>query len=150
LIEGSIPTRFSCTLPLGRSVGPFKTHALCPGPAAKVPDAMRALKRTHACPIYTSADSAIASRVYGSPSNGFWLAPFPLKPAPRSRRCLEKSTAALRSGRADAQTESYIHCPPFMASASTKRLHVQSPKKTTPPLLRSNNKRSPSSCRAAT
>jgi len=29
-----------------------------------------------------------------SPSNGFWLALYPLKPAPRSRRCLEKPTAA--------------------------------------------------------
>lgn len=89
-------------------------------------------------------------RVYGFPSNGLWLALFHLSRHPDRAGVLKGRPWRVARRPADAQTESYFHCPPFMASASTKRLHVQSQNKTTLPLLRSNNKRSPSSCRAAT
>jgi hypothetical protein len=42
-----------------------------------------ALKRTHPCPIsFGRPHMVLASRVYGSPSNGFWLAPFTFTDSP--------------------------------------------------------------------
>jgi hypothetical protein len=58
-----------------------------------------ALKRTHPCPIsFARPYLVLASRVYGSPSNGFRLAPSPSPTAQITRGCLAPS-AISRCGR---------------------------------------------------